>query len=324
MTVRAVVLATGAYLPARIMTNKDLEQSVETTHEWIVERTGIEQRHIAAEGEFTSHLATKAAQEAIERANIPADSIDLVIVATSTPDETFPSTATKVQHALGISKGAAFDVNAACSGFVYGISIANGYIISGQAKRVLVIGAETFSRIVDWKDRTTCILFGDGAGAMILEARDGKGTNEDRGVLHVGIRSDGQYVPLLNTTGGVSTTQKAGTVFMAGKDIYKHAVLKMPEAVMNSIQALGITIENIDWVAPHQANLRILAGVGQKLGISDSKVISTVQKHANTSAASIPLALHEAVKDGRLKQNQLVACPALGAGLTWGAAIIRW
>ncbi len=321
---RAVAIGTGAYLPARIMTNHELAHTVDTNHEWIVERTGIEERHIAADGELTSDLAYKAAAQAIERAGIEANSIDLLIVATSTPDETLPSTATKVQHKLGITKGAAFDMNAACSGFVYGVSIAQAYIVSNMAKRVMVIGAETFSRIVDWKDRTTCILFGDGAAAVIFDAQESKGTSADRGVLHTNIHSDGQYVPLLNTSGGVSSTQTSGTVFMAGKDIYRHAVTKMPEAVMEGVAALGIALSDIDWIAPHQANLRILNGVAQKLGAPESKLISTVQKHANTSAASIPLALHEAVVDGRLKQGHLVACPALGAGLTWGCAVIRW
>lgn len=321
---RAVVIGTGAYLPTRIMTNRDLEKIVDTNHEWIVERTGIEERHIAADGELTSDLAIAAAKQAITRADIDANSIDLVIVATSTPDETLPSTATKVQHALGITKGAAFDMNAACSGFVYGASIAQAYIASNMAKRVMVIGAETFSRIIDWKDRTTCILFGDGAAAVIFDAQDSKGTNADRGILYAGIRSDGQYVPLLNTTGGVSSTQTSGTLFMEGKDIYRHAVTKMPEAVMEGVTALNITLADIDWLVPHQANLRILNGVAQKLSADPLKVISTVGKHANTSAASIPLALHEAAMDGRLTQGQLVACPALGAGLTWGCTIIRW
>jgi len=321
---RAVIVSTGAYLPQKVVTNRDLEKSIDTTHEWIVERTGIEKRHIAADGELTSDLAAKAARQAIDNAVISPDSVDLVIVATSTPDETLPSTATKVQHKLGMTRGAAFDMNAACSGFVYGLSIANGYIASGQAKRVLVIGAEIFSRIVDWKDRSTCILFGDGAAAVILEAQEQSGTNADRGVLHVNIRSDGQYVPLLNTTGGVSSTQTAGTVTMAGKDIYRHAVTKMPEAVMEGVSALGLSLSDIDWLVPHQANQRILAGVGDKLGIDGKKVISTVGQHANTSAASIPLALHVAATDGRLMPGQLIACPALGAGLTWGSAIIRW
>ncbi len=316
---RAVVAGTGAYLPTRIMKNAEFAAFLETSDEWIRERTGIEERHIAAEGEFTSHLATYAAKDALANAKISADAIDLLIVATTTPDDTMPSTATKVQHAIGMTRGAAFDMNAACSGFVYAMSIANSYIVSGQAKNVLVIGAETYSRIMDWKDRGTCILFGDGAAAVVLKAEEG-----ERGVLAVQIASDGQYVPLLGVSGGVSSTQTAGTLFMAGKEIYRHAVSKMPDAVVKSMETAGLPLTAIDWLVPHQANLRILEGVGNKLGISSEKVISTVQKHANTSAASIPLALHEASRDGRLKQGQIIACPALGAGLTWGCFVVRW
>jgi 3-oxoacyl-[acyl-carrier-protein] synthase-3 len=316
---RAVVAGTGAYLPTRIMKNAEFAAFLETSDEWIRERTGIEERHIAAEGEFTSHLATYAAKDALANAKISADAIDLLIVATTTPDDTMPSTATKVQHAIGMTRGAAFDMNAACSGFVYAMSIANSYIVSGAAKNVLVIGAETYSRIMDWKDRGTCILFGDGAAAVVLKAEEG-----ERGVLAVQIASDGQYVPLLGVSGGVSSTQTAGTLFMAGKEIYRHAVSKMPDAVVKSMETAGLPLTAIDWLVPHQANLRILEGVGNKLGISSEKVISTVQKHANTSAASIPLALHEASRDGRLKQGQIIACPALGAGLTWGCFVVKW
>ncbi len=316
---RAVVAGTGAYLPTRIMKNAEFAAFLETSDEWIRERTGIEERHIAADGEFTSHLATHAAKDALANAKISASDIDLLIVATTTPDDTMPSTATKVQHAIGMTRGAAFDMNAACSGFVYAMSIANSYIVSGQAKNVLVIGAETYSRIMDWKDRGTCILFGDGAAAVVLKAEEG-----ERGVLAVQIASDGQYVPLLGVSGGVSSTQTAGTLFMAGKEIYRHAVSKMPDAVVKSMETAGLPLTAIDWLVPHQANLRILEGVGNKLGISSEKVISTVQKHANTSAASIPLALHEASRDGRIKQGQIIACPALGAGLTWGCFVVRW
>jgi 3-oxoacyl-[acyl-carrier-protein] synthase-3 len=273
-----------------------------------------------AEGELTSDLATHAAKEAMANAGIAPGEIDLVIVATTTPDDTMPATATKVQHRLGITHGAAFDLNAACSGFVYAMSVANSFIISGQANTVLVIGAETYSRILDWKDRGTCILFGDGAAALVLKAEE----NSERGVLVAQIASDGQYVPLLGVNGGISSTQTAGTLFMAGKEIYRHAVQKMPEAVVKAMETLKLPLSAIDWLVPHQANLRILEGVGHKLGISGEKVIATVQNHANTSAASIPLALHEAAKDGRIKPGQLIACPALGAGLTWGCFIIRW
>ena len=321
---RAVVIGTGAYLPSRIMTNADFEKIIETSDEWIQERTGIKQRHIAADGEKTSDLAIKAAQGAIRSAGVSADSIDLVIIATTTPDDTMPSTAAKVQHAIGMTRGAGFDMNAACSGFVYAMTIANSFIIAGQAKRILVIGAETYSRILDWKDRTTCILFGDGAAAVLLDAQEQKGDNADRGVLFSRMHSDGQYVELLGTSGGVSATQTAGTLFMAGKEIYRHAVSKMPEAVAEGMEALGLSIDAADWLVPHQANMRILSAVASKLKVSESKVITTVKSHANTSAASIPLALHQGVMDGRIKQGQLIACPALGAGLTWGATILRW
>lgn len=321
---RSLVLSTGAYLPQRVLTNRDLERMVETTHEWIVERTGIESRHIAAEGELTSDLAAHAGLDAIKNAGMDANSIDLVIVATSTPDDTLPATATKVQHRLGITRGAAFDVAAACSGFVYGLSIADNFIKAGQSQRALVIGAETFSRIVDWKDRSTCILFGDGAAAVVLEAGEQKGTSSDRGVLNCIIRSDGQHTEILRTNGGVSSTGRAGTLFMAGKEVYRHAVQKMPQAVEESLSAAGLALSAVDWVVPHQANQRILLGVAQKLGLSEEKLVSCVKNHANTSAASIPLALHEASRDGRIRQGQLVACPALGAGLTWGCALIRW
>jgi len=321
---RAIVLGTGAYLPERIMRNTEFEALVETNHEWIIERTGIEQRHIAADSEVTSDLAVKAGQEALQRASISPDTIDLVILATTTPDDTMPSTATKVQHRLGITRGAAFDINAACSGFVYAMTIANNFIIAGQAKRVLVIGAETYSRILDWTDRGTCILFGDGAAAIILEAQDQPGTNADRGVLFSGIHSDGQYTQLLATHGGVSSTKTAGTMFMVGKEIFRHAVTKMPAAVEEGLTALDLPLSAIDWLVPHQANVRILNGVAQKLHLNEDKVICTVPLHANTSAASIPLALHVAASDGRIKPGNLIACPALGAGLTWGCTILRW
>lgn len=321
---RAIILSTGACLPKRIMKNTDFEASLETNHEWIVERTGIHQRHIAADGECTSDLAVAAGKEAIIKAGIEPNSIDLVILATTTPDDTMPSTATKVQHRLGITRGAAFDVNAACSGFVYAMTIANSFILSGQAKRILVIGAETYSRIMDWNDRTTCILFGDGAAAILLEAQEQKGTSGDRGILFSGIHSDGQYTDLLKTSGGVSSTKTSGTLSMLGKEVFRHAVGKMPAAVEESVQKAGVKLDAIDWLVPHQANMRILAGVAQKLHLDENKVISTVASHANTSAASIPLALHLGSQDGRIKTGHLVACPALGAGLTWGCTLIRW
>lgn len=319
MTRRAVIRGIGAFLPENVVTNHDLSAKVETTHEWIVERTGIEQRHIAAQGQVTSDLAIPAAKEALTHAGLLPDDIDLIIVATTTPDDTMPSTAVKVQHGLGMTRGAAFDMNAACSGFVYGMTVANSFIQSGAAERVLLIGAETYSRILDWNDRGTCILFGDGAAALVLEAQDG-----ERGVLFSKVHSDGQFAPLLGTSGGVSSTMTAGKLFMSGKDIFRHAVAKMPAAVEEGLAALGMTTADIDWLIPHQANQRILSGVGQKLEVPESKVVSTVRRHANTSAASIPLGMYEAHKAGKLKPGQLVVCPALGAGLTWGCTILRW
>lgn len=314
---RAKVTGIGAALPKRIVHNRDLDPKLETSHEWIMERTGIEQRHIADADEFTSTLATAAAKEAI--ANNDPLSIDLVIVASTTPDDTMPATATKVQHMIGAKNAAAFDVNAACSGFVYAMTIANNFITSGSAKRVLVIGAETYSRIMDWNDRSTCVLFGDGAAALLLEAAEG-----ERGILASKIFTDGEFTHQLNTTGGVSSTQTAGFLTMAGKEIFRHAGTKMPQATEIAIAQAGLTLADIHWLVPHQANQRILASVAQKLGIGDERVISTVAKHANTSAASIPLALYQGVKDGRIKEGQVIACPALGAGLTWGCTIIRW
>ncbi|MEQ1790037.1 MAG: beta-ketoacyl-ACP synthase III [Rickettsiales bacterium] len=321
---RCVVIGTGAYLPEKIMTNHDFPSSLETNHEWIVERTGIIQRHIAAEGENTSDLATHAGLEALKNSGISPETIDLVILATTTPDDTMPSTASKVQHRLGITNGAAFDVNAACSGFVYAMSIANSFIVSGQAKRILVIGAETYSRILDWNDRGTCILFGDGAAALVLEAQESSGTNDDRGVLFSCIHSDGQYTELLKTTGGISSTMSAGVLTMVGREIFRHAAAKMPASVEEGLQKLSLPKEAIDWLVPHQANMRILTSVARKLNISEDKVIATAPMHANTSAASIPLALHQASQDGRIRAGNLIACPALGAGLTWGCTIIRW
>lgn len=322
--IRATVIGIGAAMPQTIVHNRDLDPKLETSHEWIVERTGIEQRHIAGAGEFTSTLAVAAAKEAMESAGIDPMSIDLLLIATTTPDETMPATATKVQHLLGCKNAAAFDINAACSGFVYALTTANSFIVSQQAKRALVIGAETYSRIMDWNDRTTCVLFGDGAAAIVLEAQEGKGTIDDRGILASKIFTDGAFVHQLVTTGGVSSTQISGHLTMAGKEIFKHAVFKMPDAVNKTMAALGLPLESINWLVPHQANQRILEGVGTKLGVGADRVISTVSKHANTSAASIPLALYEGVKDGRIKKGDLIACPALGAGLTWGCTVLRW
>jgi len=324
MVVRARVTGYGSYLPERILTNAEMETIVDTSDAWIVERTGIRQRHIAAKGEYTSHLGTKAAAAAIAKAGLEPNDIDLVLLATTTPDDTIPSSAIKIQHQLGMTRGAAFDINAACAGFVYGLATADSFIRSGSAKRVLVIGAETYSRIVDWKDRSTCILFGDGAGAVVLEASEGKGDNTDRGVLFARIYSDGQHHAILGTTGGVSSTGTSGVLTMAGKEVFRHGVARMAEGVEEGLTVLGMAPGDLDWLIPHQANVRIMQGVAKRLGVPEEKVVSTVDQHANTSAASIPLALDFAAEKGLLKPGQLLALPALGAGLTWGACILRW
>ncbi len=317
--IRARVIGVGAKMPAKIVHNRELDPKLETSHEWIMERTGIEQRHIAGEGEFTSTLAAGAASEALQNAGVDAMSVDLILVATTTPDDTMPATATKVQHMIGAKNAAAFDINAACSGFVYAMTTANSFIQSGAAKRVLVIGAETYSRIMDWNDRSTCVLFGDGAAALLLEASEG-----EHGILASKIYTDGAFTHQLNTTGGVSSTQHSGHLTMAGKEIFRHAAAKMPDAVVQAMASLDLPLDAINWLVPHQANQRILAAVAQKLEIGEERVVSTVAQHANTSAASIPLALYAGVKDGRIKQGDIIACPALGAGLTWGCTIIRW
>jgi 3-oxoacyl-[acyl-carrier-protein] synthase III len=318
MTLRSVVKGVGSYLPQHVLTNAELEKKVKTSDAWIVERTGIRQRHIAAEGELTSDLAAHAARRALEQAKLSPDDIDLVLLATTTPDDTLPATATKLQHKIGMTRGAAFDINAACAGFVYALATADSFIRCGAARRVLVVGAETYSRIVDWEDRSTCILFGDGAGALILEASELK----DRGILFAKIHSDGQYHSILCATGGVSSTQNAGHLTMAGKEVFRHGVAKMAEAVEEGLQALGLTPEALNWIVPHQANIRIMQGVAKRLEAGQEKLIITVDKHANTSAASIPLAL--AAEQGRFRPGQLMALTALGAGLTWGACILRW
>jgi 3-oxoacyl-[acyl-carrier-protein] synthase-3 len=324
MVIRAVLRGYGASLPERIVTNKELEATVDTKDEWIVERTGIRQRHIAAEGELTSHLGARAGAAALKKAGLEPNDIDLVLVATTTPDDTMPATATKVQHRLGMTRGSAFDINAACSGFVYGLATADSFIRSGAAKRVLLIGAETYSRILDWNDRGTCILFGDGAAAIVLEAQEGKGDASDRGILFTRIYSDGQYHGILNTSGGVSSTQRAGFLTMLGKEVFRHAVAKMSDAVEEGLATLHLRGEDVDWVIPHQANIRIMQGVGKRLGVPAEKLVSSVERHANTSAASIPLAIAEAADGGKIAQGQLLVMPALGAGLTWGACILRW
>ncbi len=319
---RTIIRSVGAYLPAQVMTNEDLAKIVDTTDEWIVQRTGIRQRHIAAEGENTSDLAAAAGRKALENAGITADDIDLVIVATTTPDMTFPATAAVVQQKLGMHHGAAFDIQAVCSGFVYAVATADSYLKNGLAKRALVIGAETASRILDWTDRTTCVLFGDGAGAVVMEmSRDSSG---DRGVLASALRSDGHHWNKLYTDGGPSSTRSMGHIRMEGKEVFKHAVGMITDVVYKVLEDTGYTIDDLDWFVPHQANRRIIDGAGVKLGLPPEKVVVTVDRHANTSAASVPLALNTAVADGRIKRGDLVMIEAMGGGFTWGASLIRW
>lgn len=314
----------GSYLPETILTNKNLEARIETSDEWIRARTGIHQRHIAADGEFTSDLATHAAKAALAHAGMDAQDIDLIIVATTTPDLTFPSTATIVQENLGIHHGAAFDVQAVCSGFIYGLSVADSMLKTGQAKAALLIGAETFSRLLNWEDRTTCVLFGDGAGAVVLTAQTPDALGEKEGVLNTFIRSDGRYRDLLYVDGGPSRTQTVGHVKMVGNQVFRRAVTDIAGAMSESAARAGFAIDDIDWFVPHQANQRILDGVAKKLAIKDGHVVSTVAMHANTSAASVPLALDVAVKDGRIKNGDLVMLEAFGGGFTWGAALIGY
>jgi 3-oxoacyl-[acyl-carrier-protein] synthase-3 len=306
------------------VSNADLEKMVDTSDDWIVQRTGIRNRHIAAEGETTSQLATHAAKEALAHAGLTAQDIDLVVVATSSPDYTFPSTATQVQAAIGMHHGAAFDVQAVCSGFVYAVTIADKFLISGSHKRALVIGAETFSRLLDWNDRTTCVLFGDGAGAVVLEAQEGTGSVKDRGVLTTHLRSDGRHREKLYVDGGPSSTKTVGHLRMQGKDVFRHAVSMVTDVMVDAFAATGTSANDLDWFVPHQANRRIIDASAEKLGIAPEKIVITVDQHGNTSAASIPLALATAVKDGRIKPGQLVMIEAMGGGFTWGSALIRW
>ncbi len=325
MTVtRSIVRGVGGYLPQRVLTNKELAQKVDTTDEWIVQRTGIHQRHIAAEGEFTSDLAVRAAEKALSAAGLSIGDIDLILVATTTPDMTFPATATLVQKKMGMHHGFALDLQAVCSGFVYAVATADSYMKNGMARRTLVIGAETFSRILDWSDRTTCVLFGDGAGAIILEAVDLPDGEADQGVLGSCLRSDGRQWDKLYVDGGVSSTGTTGHVRMQGREVFKHAVGMISDVIEDVLEETGYQSEQLDWFVPHQANLRIINGVGKKMGIPASKVVVTVDKHANTSAASVPLALEAAVLDGRIKPGDLVMLEAMGGGFTWGATLIRW
>lgn len=321
---RSVVLGVGSALPERLVTNKDMEKLVETSDEWIVQRTGITQRYIAGDHETTSTLGTRAAQAALDNAGVDASTIDLIIVATSTPDYTFPATATQIQAALGIRQGVAFDLQAVCSGFVFAVSTADKFLTSGSHKRALVIGAETFSRLLDMDDRTTCVLFGDGAGAIVLDAQEGEGANTDRGVLTAHLRSDGRHREKLFVDGGPSTTRTVGHLRMTGKEVFRFAVGQVTDVVKDAFAAVGLTADDLTWFVPHQANQRIIDASADKLGIAPEKVIKTVQFHGNTSAASIPLALSVAAADGRIKKGDLVMIEAIGGGFTWGSALIRW
>lgn len=323
--IRSVVLGCGSYLPEQVVTNAQLATRIDTSDEWIVQRTGIRERHVAAEGEFTSHLAIKAAQAALADAGVDAQSIELIVLATSTPDNTFPASAVAVQHGLGINHGAAFDLQAVCSGFVFALATADNFLRTGAFKRALVIGAETFSRILDWNDRGTCVLFGDGAGAVVLEAQEQPGVAAtDRGVVTTHLRSDGRHKAKLFVDGGPSSTQTVGHLRMEGREVFKHAVGMITDVIVDAFEATGLNAESIDWFVPHQANKRIIDASAHKLHIAPQKVVLTVDRHGNTSAASIPLALSEARRDGRIKRGDLVLLEAMGGGFTWGSALVRW
>ena len=324
MSRRSRLIGCGAYLPSNAVSNQDLAQRVDTTDEWIVQRTGIRNRHLAAEGELTSDLAVAAARRALEHAGVEASAIDCIVLATTTPDNTFPATAVKVQAALGMTKGFALDVQAVCAGFIFALSVADNFIRSGQATRALVIGAETFSRLLDWEDRTTCVLFGDGAGAVVLEAFDGTGAAGERGVLSTHLHSDGRQYDLLYVDGGPSSTRSTGHVRMSGQEVFRHAVTRLSEVVEEALVANKLEPSAIDWLVPHQANQRIIDGIARKLRLPADKVVLTVDHHGNTSAASIPLALAEAVGDGRIKRGDLILMEGIGGGLTWGSALVRW
>ncbi len=330
MMSRSYIAGSGSYLPEKCVTNEELAKTVDTSDEWIQSRTGIKERRIAAEGEFTSHIAHKAALRALEHSETAIEDVDLVIVATTTPDRTFPSTATKVQSMLGMKRGAAFDVQAVCSGFIYALSVGDNFIRAGQAETVVVIGAETFSRLLDWEDRTTCVLFGDGAGAVVLKknhdyaAQSAVSNNNVQGILSTHLHSDGDHTDLLYVDGGPSSTQTTGHVRMVGREVFRHAVINLAAVVDEALQANGYERDDIDWLVPHQANKRILDSTAKKLNMGPERIVITVDRHANTSAASIPLALDEAVKDGRIQRGQLLLLEAMGGGLTWGSALVRW
>ena len=324
MTVRAVPTGIGHYLPERVVENSEFEKTLDTSDEWIKTRSGIERRHFAAEGETTSQMAVKAAEKALAMAGLKPDDIDAVIVATSTPDLTFPSVATMVQAGLGMTRGFAFDVQAVCAGFIFALANANGMILSGQAERVLVIGAETFSRIMDWEDRATCVLFGDGAGALVLEARTGSGNSADRGILSVDLNSDGRYREMLYVDGGVSSTGTSGKLRMQGNPLFRQAVEKLTDTAHRALEKAKLGSDDVSWIVPHQANIRIIQGTAKKMGVSMDRVIVTVQDHGNTSAASIPLALSVGVAEGKIKPGDLLVAEAIGGGLAWGAVVLRW
>ena len=325
MTVRRSLIAgCGAYLPERCVTNVELAARLDTSDEWIASRTGIRQRYVAAEGECTSDLATAAARAALTRAGLDAADVDLIVLATATPDRTFPATATRVQANLGMTRGAAFDVQAVCTGFVYALAVADNFIKAGQAQCALVIGAETFSRILDWHDRGTCVLFGDGAGAVVLQAGQGEGSKADRGILSTHLHSDGRHGDLLYVDGGPSSTGTVGLLRMEGREVFKHAVVNLAQAVDEALEANGLSPDEIDWLVPHQANRRIIDATARKLGMNEERVVITIERHANTSAASIPLALAEATADGRIRPGHLVLVEGMGGGFTWGSAMVRW
>lgn len=324
MTRRSVIIGTGHYLPERVVENSWFEDKLETSDEWIRARTGIERRHFAAEGQTTSNLATRAARAALDRAGLTPDDLDGIVLATSTPDFTFPVVATMVQAGLGMSRGFAFDVQAVCAGFVFALANADAMIRAGQADRVLVIGAETFSRIMDWTDRSTCVLFGDGAGAVVLEAQEGAGGSDDRGILSSDLNSDGRYRELLYVDGGVSTTGTAGQLRMQGNLVFRHAVEKLAKTAHTALNKAGLSADQVDWLVPHQANLRIIGATAQKMGLPIEKVVLTVADHGNTSAASIPLALAVADAEGRFKPGDVIVTEAIGGGLSWGSVILRW
>jgi 3-oxoacyl-[acyl-carrier-protein] synthase-3 len=318
------LVGTGAYLPARVVTNDELSRTVDTSHEWIVQRTGIEQRHIAADGELTSDLACAAAREAMQSAGLQAAQIDLIIVATTTPDNTFPACAVAVQAKLGADRAVAFDLQAVCSGFVYGLAVADNFIKAGQTNTALVIGSETFSRLLDWTDRRTCVLFGDGAGAVVLRAEEGTGTVFDRGVLATHLGSDGRHYRDLYVDGGPSSTGTTGHVRMNGREVFRYAVHALSASTRRVLEMSGLGVDDVDWLVPHQANRRILDAVARNLGLAEDRMLVTVGQHANTSAASVPLALAEGAASGRLRPNQVVVINAMGGGFTWGAAVLRW